>query len=222
MARKEANEYLLKIIKQMPNGEMNHNLYSKALPKISDARLNELATEIDNGTFIWPLYNYNMDKERIDVDKVMDIGTKEGVKWFQKLVITDPITGKEFKTPVEYMIVNLPVRRAVQHLVKKLSTSDGMQVDHLTGQPTGNARAAGISGPELSQIVNARNLTTSALELIKVRGGDAKAHANMRDQIKKTGTFTMGPIMDLDSRPKSLETLRSFLLGLHLRPEGID
>ncbi|AXH70756.1 virion structural protein [Vibrio phage BONAISHI] len=220
MNTKKAVDYLIGIVKQLPNGAQNAKLYTELFKGFKEEDFRALKKRYEEEDFVFPIFVYNMDKEKIDVDKVMEIGKKEGVKFFQKITITDPLTGEPYQSPIEYLILDLPVRRPIQHLVKKMSVSEGRSVDHLAGQATGDTKAAGISKTELVQL-DARNLESGPIEFIKVRGGDEAAYRHMREQIKQTGGFSLAPIMDLGTKPKAVDTLKSFLLGRNLKPEGL-
>jgi hypothetical protein len=158
---------------------------------------------------------------RLDVDKVMAVGESIGVTWFQPLVLTDHVTGQVYETPVKYLVLDTPVRRQIQHLISKISTGEGHAVDHLGGQATGDAKASSVSLPELTQL-DGRGFQASPIEFIKVRGGDEAAYKAMEQAVAQTGGFSLGPIMEMGTKPKAVQTLRSLLLGMHLRPTGLD
>lgn len=220
MSRKAAEKWWLDYIVQMPNGKVNAEIYKEVFERMDDAEFKELARRIKEEKFNLPIYIYNMDKERIDVDKVFAVGKSIGVEYFHNLILTDPITGHVYETPQKYLCLHLPVCRQSQHLTKKLSTGKGKATDHLAGQATGDAKSASISMPELTQL-DGREMVSTPLELIKPRGGDAVGHKMMRDSIKETGRFSMGPIMEAGSKPKAVETLYSLLKGGHLDSEGL-
>ncbi len=222
MSRKKAIAWWLdEYIGSMPNGAANKEIYEEVFEMLTDSQLESIVTKIETDGFAWPVFIYNMDEARIDVDAVMAVGEKIGVKYFHNLVQTDPVSGQVFETPVQYLCLHVPVCRQSQHLVKKLSTGKGKAVDHLAGQATGDAKSASISLPELTQL-DGREMTATPLELIKPRGGDEKAMRSMRKSIRETGGFSMGPIMDAGTKPKAVETLHRLLLSAHLDSEGLD
>lgn len=220
MNRKAAEKFWLSIIEQLPNPAHNVKIYKEFFASVTDDELRELKRRHIEEDFIFPIFVYNMDGIKFDVDKIMQVGNSIGVEFFQHLILTDHVTGQVYKTPIKYLVIEMSVRRQIQHLVKKMSVSEGRSVDHLAGQPTDDTKAAGMSLPELTQI-DARNLVSSPIELMKVKGGDAMAYAHMRQQIREKGSFSLGPIMQLDSKPKIVDTVKAFLLGRHLKPEGL-
>lgn len=221
MSRQQAVDYLLSVVAKMPNAEQNVALYKETFEGMDDSDWEQLKKRHQEEDFVFPIYVYNMAAEKVDVDKVIDVGTKEGVEFFQALNLTDYVTEEPYQTPEKYLILEIPVRRQVHHLIKKLSVRDGNAVDHLAGQATGDSKAAGISLNELTQL-DARGLKAAPIELIKVRGGDDTAYRNMIQSLKDTGEFSLGPIMEEGSKPKAVTTLRSLLLGRHLKPTGLD
>lgn len=220
MNRKAAEKFLIDIVSQLPNGKQNATLYRDFFAETTDDELRLLRQKMADEDFVFPIFVYNMDNHKFDVDKIMQVGESIGAVFFQHLLLTDHVSGELYQTPIRYLVLEMSVRRQIQHLVKKMSVSEGKSVDHLAGQATGDTKAAGVSLPELTQL-DARNLVSSPIELIKVKGGDDMAYRHMRQQIRETGGFSLQPIMEMGSKPKAVETLRAFLLGRHLKPEGL-
>ncbi len=221
MGRAQADAFILDVVKRMPDGEKNYQLYKEVLPTIDQAAMLKIVEKIEAGLWYWPIFVFNMDEAKIDVDQVMAVGESIGVTWFQPLVLTDHVTGQVYETPVKYLVLDTPVRRQIQHLISKISTGEGHAVDHLGGQATGDAKASSVSLPELGQL-DGRGFQSSPLELIKVRGGDEAAYKAMEQAVAQTGGFSLGPIMEMGTKPKAVQTLRSLLLGMHLLPTGLD
>jgi hypothetical protein len=220
MNRKAAEKFWLDVIRQLPDPKRNIEVYTEFFKTVTDDELRELKRKHIEEDFIFPIFVYNMDGIKFDVDQVIKVGESIGVVFFQHLNLTDHVSGQVYKTPVKYLVLEMSVRRQIQHLIKKMSVSEGRSVDHLAGQATGDTKAAGVSLPELTQI-DARGLLSSPIELIKVKGGDDAAYKHMRQQMREKGGFSLAPIMELDSKPKAVETLKSFLLGRNLKPEGL-
>jgi hypothetical protein len=221
MGRAQADAFILDVVRRMPDGEKNYQLYKEVLPTIDQAAMTKIVEKIEAGLWYWPIFVFNMDEAKIDVDKVMAVGESIGVTWFQPLVLTDHVTGQVYETPVKYLVLDTPVRRQIQHLISKISTGEGHAVDHLGGQATGDAKASSVSLPELTQL-DGRGFQASPIEFIKVRGGDEAAYKAMEQAVAQTGGFSLGPIMEMGTKPKAVQTLRSLLLGMHLRPTGLD
>lgn len=228
--RKEAEAHWLTFVKEFEDtclkgylkddgGDKTKNslLYQDLFSKITDDEFHSFMLRIREKDFVFPILVPNMDENRIDPDAVMALGRKYGVEFHQQLILVDPITDEVYKTAVKHLVVDLPVRRQSQHLEKKISTNENnRKVDILTGQATGDSKSASISQPELSALLSKGNIN-SAIELVKVRGGDKKAYDLMNKQLRETGGFSLETIIDLNTRPKVTETLKMILLaGCHI------
>lgn len=62
----------------------------------------------------------------------------------------------------------------------------------------------------------ALNLTESTKEFLKYRGGDVSGFDAMNKAIDQTGYVYMSELDKLGTTVTSTETLKSFLLGMHL------
>lgn len=214
---KEANAFIMNIVKQMPNAKLNVPLYEEVFERMDEDDYRKLAERYRAGNFYFPIIVDNMGEEIIDEHKVMKVGESIGVEYFQHCRLTDPETGEEYVTPIKYLVLDIPGRRLIQHISDKMSTAENNRVtDHLAGQATGVSKASSISSPELN-VMNAKGLTYGPLEMMKVRGGDAIAYDAALKSIEETGTFSMDAVSQLGSKPKVVETLYELLLGT-----GID
>lgn len=218
MSRRQVfEEKFLGYLQALPLAPRNIDLYTEKFKSMSDDDFHAMVVSIMDGNFVLPAFSYNMEGTKADTETIMRIGEELGVKFFQRLTLTDPVTREAIITPEEYLVLNLQVRRQIQHLVKKRSTPSSTRViDHLTGQVTGDSKGASMSLPELTAL-NAKGHEAGIIELIKPRGGDAKAYANLMQQIRDTGGYSLAPIMELGSRPKVIETTNSFFAGMMLR-----
>ena len=114
------------------------------------------------------------------------------------------------------MVIDLPLRRQAQLLIKKISIpEDSKTVDDYTGQPTGKSKGSKLSYPEV-QVLAALNLDQSLIELMKYRGGDEKGFDAMNRSIARTGGVRMDMIESLGTITKSTETLQTMLTCMHI------
>ena len=112
--------------------------------------------------------------------------------------------------------MRLPLKRQAQFLIEKIAIpEDNYSVNNLTGQPTGKSKGSTISNPEL-QILNALQLDKSAIEMIKMRGGDLIAFNAMNNQIYETGTSSIEAIDSLGTSVKAVQSLSTILTAMHL------
>lgn len=206
----------MSFLKEIDAQPRNAELYAETFTRLSDEEFTEMVRQIAAGTLILPVFEFNMSGSKMNDQKLMKIGEKLGIKWFQRLELTDSVTREANLTSVEFLVLELQVRRQIQHLVKKRSTaSSNKVVDQLTGQVTGDSKSASISLPELTAL-NAKGNYNGILELIKVRGGDKLAHQAMVEQIRDTGGFSIEPILAANTRPKVVHTTNKFLRAMML------
>ena len=138
--------------------------------------------------------------------------------FFEKIWIAqnDPERPK-YLTNVPYIILELPIRRQSQLLVKKISVPENNRsIDQLSGQAAGDSRSARISYPEL-QFLMGMNLPHSLVEFMKSRGGDKGGSNPMNRTISTDGTVTLKGISHLATGVESTKTLSAYLTSMHLR-----
>lgn len=203
-------------ITQLGVDPRNMEMYEGYFKELSDDDFEVLIDSILAGEYTLPVFSFNMSDTKLNLDTIMKVGEELGIRWFQQLRLTDPISNEVYTTVPEYLVLQLEIRRQIQHLVKKRSTAaDNRSVDYLSGQVTGGSKGASITLPELT-VLNAKDLHDPLIELIKVNGGDKEARDNMLKQLRETGGFSLKPIMELESRPKAITTTNSFLKGMML------
>jgi len=218
--RKKFQDEWLSFLAEMGADKAQIKMNADKFALMDDDSFKELVRNTREAGMTFPLLTFNMvdeEDEGEDHETVMAIGEKYGIVWFENLVLTDAITGETSVTPNKYVILEVSVRRLVQHMYKKRSVSENEYTkDRLTGQVTGDSKASSISKTELG-ILAAKSLDATALEGIKARAGDDEAWANMIEQIAATGEVSLDPILELDSRPTSLNTMNSFFAGMMLK-----
>jgi hypothetical protein len=140
-----------------------------------------------------------------------------GHDFFQRLWIGEHDGIPTHLTPVKYMVIDMPLRRASQMLIKKLSVQESDKTfDILSGQPTGEAkRGAKISFPEL-QVMAAMGLDKSITELFKYRGGDTKGRRALNAMINRHGTANLETLRHYAGGVESTRTVSTFLKAMHL------
>ncbi|QMV29135.1 hypothetical protein AP1_0432 [Aeromonas phage AP1] len=105
--------------------------------------------------------------------------------------MTDPDTGLEHTTPETYLVGIAETRKQRQLQAKKFGASKhDHDIEDLTGQPTGDSKAGGISNPEI-QVLLSLGLKTMAKELADVRGGDIGAYQAYKNDIISGGETTV-------------------------------
>lgn len=212
--RKKATEELLKYIGKISPGNDNVKIYEERLSKMSNVQFEDFMKKLESGEEILSFTAPNFSKIKLSAEKNIKLAKELGYNMFQKLYLTDPETGVTYKTPIDYLVIDLPVRRQAQVLSKKISIpKDNSRVDELTGQSAAD-RVGGISFPEI-QTLNAQGLEKTILELVKFRGGDELGFRAMNNELLKTGSVRLSNLPNV-SRAKSTDTLATFLKAMHL------
>lgn len=214
--RKKVETEWLKFLDEVKAPARNKELYKELFARLTDEEFDAMMQLIRDEKDVLAIRSFNMEGEGMNYEHVMSVGEKLGINWFQRIEMTDSVTRETSLSPVRYLVLELQVRRQIQHLVKKRSTAASNKVvDQLSGQVTGDSKSASMSLPELTAL-NAKGNAQGIIELIKVRGGDKEAYRSMMEQIRDTGGFSLGPIIEANSRPKIISTTNKLLRGMGL------
>ncbi len=202
--------------KLLPGGEMG-KIYQAQFDAMNDEQFDTYMERLASGEEILPLYAPNLNENKLSVERNLKVADELGHKFFQRLWLTDPQTGKRYLTPVEYLIVDLPVRRQAQMLVTKIKIPENNRhVDELTGQPTGPSKGSKISFPE-TQVIYAQGLDAPLVEFLKIRGGDIKAFQEMNRSIFNTGGVSLAHLAKTPTVTRSVQTASILLKAAHLQ-----
>lgn len=222
--REQVTKFILDNIgKIIPGDKTNVTLLGEKLNGFTDAEfeayLKRLApaktVEQIKARDILPFYIPNLSKQRISIARNFKIVRDLGKSLTHRLIMTDGATGVQYITPHPYPVLDLPVRRQAQTVVKKRSIPEHNQrIDDLTNQPTSQSKGSRVSAPELGSL-SSRGLDNTILELIKVRGGDEAAYREMRRQLVENGECTLEQVSGLGNA-KSTDTLEVFFNCMHL------
>ena len=216
--RKEVERFITESIDAIiPDGE-NKRLYDRFFSRLSDRQFDTFMRDLEEGkthlSIIVPNYSKKGD---LSLERNFKVAKKLGVKFFQKLWIGPKEDEPRYKTPVEYMVIDLPFRRLAQLLVKKISIpEDNKHIDELTFQPTGKSKASKISYPEL-QVLTALDLDNSIVELLKYRGGDKRGWMALNILIDRQGGVRQSVLEPYSSGVESTKVLKTYLTAMHLR-----
>lgn len=214
--RKKAEKWFIEQITKLDPDSPNIKMYEEFFKDLSDKEFDKLMKDIEDGVVVLPYYSTNLSKKPMDISKILKLADDLGINFFQRIWLTDPVTGTKYLTPHEYLVIDLPIRRQQQHLVKGKSVVENSKyTDPLTGQPTGPSRSSRLSLPEIMILESAGHLSMIE-ELMKVRGGDNLAYREARRLMIEQGTYNLETIEELQSRPSSTETLKAFLFGMHI------
>lgn len=215
--RKAATKEILTWVDKIIPGSENSKILKEQLDRMTDQEFDAYMVMLENGEEIVPIVSPNLTDNKISVQRNLAIGKELGYEFFQRLLITDPVTGVEYYTSQKYMIVDLPLRRQQQLLIKKISVpKDNLHVDELTGQPAGDSHGSSFSLPEIS-VTHAQGLDRTVEELIKFRGGDLKAFRMATRNMIDMGSASQDAIKRTPTKVKSTEVLATLLKSAHIQ-----
>lgn len=211
-----AENVIYTYIEKILPGSENVSIYKSLFKAMNDKQFSEFMGKLEDGTSRLAIVAPNFGKYKLTVERNLDLAVEIGHEFFERIWIDDGNDIPPYLSPVKYLIVDLPLRRQAQLLVKKISIpEDNKSVDDFTGQPTGKSKGSTMSYPEI-QILASLKLDESLVEMIKYRGGDTKAFDGMNNAISKTGGVSLASIEQLGTTVKSTTTLNVILTAMHI------
>lgn len=211
-----ATEFILKYIEKILPGSENTKLLKDQLTALSDAEFDTYMKALASGDEVIPLVVPILSEHKINVSRNIEIGRELGHEFFQRIWWYDESTEMTFLSNEKYLVIDLPLRRQIQILKKKISIpEDNKHVDELSGQPSGVSDSASISFPEM-QALHAQGLDRAIEELIKYRGGDEKGFNAMNRSIINSGGVSLDAIEPYAGGVKATETVSAFFKAMHL------
>lgn len=215
--RTKTQNFILKYIEKIA-GSFNRKIYEdKVFKNMSDEDFDQFMKDLKSDKKYLVVYAPNLRQRTISVENNLKVAEELGYNFFQKLWIESTSDVPTYLTPVPYMVLDLPIRRPSQLLIKGISVPDHNKViDNLTGQPTGESKGAKISYPEL-QLLTAMGLDKTATELMKYRGGDKGGITAYNNMLSKLGSTNLNALSAYATGVESTRTLKTFLMGMMLK-----
>jgi hypothetical protein len=184
---------------------------------MNDKQFDEFMKNLESGKAFLVIQLPNFKDNGSSLENNLAIADELGHDFFQRLWITGKKDTPDHMTPIESLVMDLPVRRASQLLIKKISVPDDSRtIDALTGQPTGESKGAKLSYPEL-QICAAMGLDNSMVELMKYRGGDNKGLIAFNAMLSRYGRVNLKSVEPYASGVESTKSLKTFLTSMMLK-----
>lgn len=214
--RKAFTRIVVKGIAEVIPGSDYIKVIEKMLNDLTDDEFEQYVSYLERTGDSVPIVVPNMSDTKIDVIRNIKICRDFGYEPYQPLILTDPVSGMTYKTPVKYLILTLPFRRQQQLLEEKTSIPDSnRQVNDLTGQPTGASKGASITYPEV-QVMRSQEWIYSLEEFLKYRGGDTKGFQLMNRGVAEQGGVSLHELSNTPTRVKSTDTVYTYLMSAHL------
>lgn len=215
--RAAAQAFILKYINKILPGSDNEKIYTDLFASMDDKAFAEFMDDLETGKKTLAIIAPNFGKQSLSTERNLAIAKEIGHQFFQRVWIEGDDDTPTYLTPIPYLVIDLPLRRQAQLLVKKISIpEDNKSVDDFTGQPTGKSKGARVSYPEV-QVLAAMGLDNSLVELLKYRGGDVKGFDAMNDAISKQGGVSMKAIEKFTSGVESTRILKTYLTSMHIK-----
>jgi hypothetical protein len=216
--RKKAEEMILQFMSDIDISGYNKNIWSEILKNMSDKQFDEYMQGIRSQEKFLVIFKPAYRANGITVENNLEIAPKYNLEFFEHLNFTNNTDVGDYKTPIKYLVIDVPYRRQSQTLEKKISLPDDNKViDELTYQPTGPSKGAKISYPEL-QVLIGMGLDNSISELIRYRGGDRGGFNAYNSMFLRYGSVNLRTLSSYATGVESTKTLKSLLLGMHIRP----
>ena len=214
--RAEIELYILKLAKDIDKwGGTNHSRYTDLFAKMDNVKFDAFMHALKEGkTQISMILPNNI--AHVTTNDVIDMAKKRKVPMFSKIYFHDMHTGRKYLTKYEMMVLKLPIRRQSQYLFHKISLPDGdAHINPVSGQVIPPDKGAALSAIE-TQVLASKGLSTSIIELLKIRAGDVKAYQAMKYTIEEQGDVSLADI-PLTGRPRSAITVQKYFHAI-----GID
>lgn len=215
-AREAATKAAVKYLSMFAGKTDSVKSLEQQLSAMTDGEFDAYMSALASGQEVLPYVVPNLGKDRISVERNLEIAEKIGHPFFERLRLTDPATGQVYLTPNKYLVVDLPLKRLQQHLQKKIKIpGDNSHIDDRTGQSVGHSKGSSLSFPEL-QVLYSQGLESTIRELFKFRGGDEEAYKALNRHALSSGTPSMDAVDTGDTRVRSTEVLSIYLKAAHL------
>ena len=211
--RERVTEYILKLMTEFDRFcPGNTSRYNTMLESFSDNRFHEFMVALRDGKTQLNVIIPN-NKSNITTNDVVALAKERNVKIFSKIYMYDMHSGRKYLTKYPMLILKLPVRRLSQYLFHKISLPDGdNHVNPVTGQVIPPDKGAALSAIE-TQVLASKGLSTSIVELLKIRAGDMNAYRSMKYTIEEQGDVSMTDI-PMTGQPRSVITAGRYLHAL--------
>ena len=214
--RSSAEKFILQFMDEIDPSGYNKEKYIEIFKNMSDKDFDTYMKDIRDGHASLVLFTSMFKTKSITVENNIKIAKKYGLEFFEHLIISGKDGLPDFKTPIKYLIIDLPFRRQSQNLVKKISVPENNKsIDELTYQPTGDSKAAKISYPEL-QVLTGMGLEKSTEELIRFRGGDRNGFNAYNAMFLRYGNANLKTLNNYATGVESTKTLKSYMTACHL------
>lgn len=215
--RQAAEAFLFNFLKEMHASPCNEEIYRTRFKEMSDAEFDDYMGRLARGEAFLTLTEPNLTGSRISTENNVRVAKKLfNHEFFQHLNVKED-DGFEYQTPIKFMVIPLPWRRAAQTRVKKNSVPPHSRtIDAMTGQVTGESKGAAVSYPEL-QLGLAMGAENTMQEFMRIRGGDVKANQAMKASLAKYGRVSLETLSMYGQGATVARVAKAYLIAMHLK-----
>lgn len=214
--RKQAEQFIIEMIEKVCPGGENAKIYIDLFASMDDKAFDLFMRKIEEGNAKLAVIAPNFSTAKLNVGRNLKLAKELGHNFFERLWIEGDGDTPTYLTPIPYMVVDIPLRRQAQLLIKKISIPENNKtVDDFTGQPTGASKGSKISYPE-TQVLAAMGLDNCLTEMLKYRGGDTGGFLAMNKMISRSGGVSLKSIEPFSTGVESTRTLKTYLTAMHL------
>lgn len=216
MARADAEKLVLEWMDDLDPEGLNTKRWQVKFKEMDDDTFKVFVDKLRNGEDFISMVSPNFTNSKVGVANNFKVAKKHGVKFFQRIWTTDPVTGRVYLSNDEYPVFHLPVRRQIQMAKEKFSyPTNNDKTDSLTGQPSSESNAGSISYPEVL-VLYSRGLVKSVEELVWARGGNQGAFKTMNKKIQESGRCTLAELQQHTTGIKSTKVLSTYMKAIHI------
>lgn len=215
--RKEMETRICLFMDEWDKSKYNSNDWRERFSKMSDSEFILFMEKIKNGESHLS-YELGSRNEIPSIEFIERIGKKYGIPLMEHVIL--PFRGTKDSPMVTYKrcpILYITTRRLQQLVEKKNSISgDNNSINPLTGQVTGNSKAAKWSNTQTYAAATTNQVNVNK-EFLGPRADDEVSKKQMIDQIEKYGNVSLDQLDIMAHNKQSLNTLEVFMRGA-----GID
>ena len=216
--RKKVEAYILESVQSLtPSSTANKDIYAERFKGMSDVEFSRFIERLGTGEEILMIISPNHEKDGLSLSNNFKVADKIGHNFMTKILVSGKDGLPDHLTPIEFMVIDLPVKRLSQTSDKKIRVPKSTKIiDALTGQVTGESKGAALSAPEV-QVLSAMGLEAPLIESMKYRGGDRQGRAALNGLMAKYGSVSLKTLEKYQSGVESTHSVRTYLTSAHLK-----
>lgn len=219
--RKKAEDQILALIKDLDPSGLNVDMWKYRFSTMSDKDFDSFMKNMYEDTNHTHIYldldqTTNKTDKTIDLNHIEKVAKKYNVKLreyvaFPHLNSSDPSKPVVTATPVPILYIYIrKMQQFLQH--KNFSAGTTEHSNPLTGQVTGDSKAASIGDMQTAALVTT-NQKDTLREMLTIRADNMPGKMKMLSQIEKNGSVRYEDCVVNLNDSQSLETVRAFFKG---------